>query len=130
MILHIVSFFALTPAIPLEVYDDRKGETKKEKAIDLIWRGGIMLLGALINTLLVGKSFWASLDLAVALHFFIFDYWVAAELYRNGIGRRSWFEYIGKTSWMDDFPLWSRLTPAWRFAVRLLVLAQALIFYF
>jgi hypothetical protein len=127
----ILLFLALWVSVPFEVFDDRKGDDHTKK-MDLVWRNVIWSIGAGLNWYFLDKPIAASVYLAWALHFLTFDYWEAAILYKNGVinSKGDWFSYLGKSSPMDNIPFWRKATPAQRFAMRIVFLIPALIWYF
>src|SRR5688500_19636669 len=104
IILAIVSLF-----VPLlwELWSDRNGETAEDKIDDVLWRIGFIFLAGLIN-LLIHKPIVDSMFLALAIHWFFFDYIITWWLIKEGVveTNKSWFEYLGKYSVMDNFRIW------------------------
>jgi hypothetical protein len=116
-------------SLPLvwEINNDRKGD--KDKTLDVFKRGILAVFCALI-VFLIGltglpqHTYLSAFCMSIAIHFLIFDYLMAATL-----GHGDWFSYLGDGP-IDNIHYWRTLKPWGRFAVRMAVLALAVIFYF
>lgn len=100
-----------------EVYNDRNGETKRDKQRDaMITMGLYMAIAlALIHYVEVHKS----LTLMLAIRLLIFDYVIHYVLIRRGVIRGHWFTYVGKTPEFDQ--LVRKINPWVRLAIRVVV---------
>lgn len=84
-------------AIPTlwELYDDRNGETQREKKWDVVKRIILMLLCSYGAAALIDSSwitFFKSLALSFAIFFGWFDYLINLIL-----GRKPWYSYLSKS---------------------------------
>jgi hypothetical protein len=117
-----MKLYMLLLLIPVgwEIIDDRKGDSNK--GFDVFMR---VLLGGLVAFSRWFGNPYTAFFLAMALHFFIFDY--AINLVLN---RQPWFSYLGKKGVIDTLPFWRDLNPWVRFAIRAGVLIIAIwVFY-
>ena len=114
-----------------EQWNDRNGDDHSNKA-DLYARAGLVLSAAFLTWIVSGHSFGAALALCAAIHFLIFDYWVAYRLESNGVIKpgSSWFRYVGKSSDFDQRSAWVKAGPWGRLAARVAVFIIAIFFYF
>lgn len=132
-ILTVIGLASLAAPLVWELHNDRFGDDHlsrgvfkvMSKRLDVWTRVVIAVLVSLINHYIAGASIVASIILSGAIHFFIFDYAIAALL-----GRSNWFEYLGEKSIVDNVSFWRGISPEARFVIRLLVLALALVIYF
>lgn len=123
MIIEIFAFVILFAPYVWEVYNDRHGDPDKVK--DVLIRIAIAAGVTLTNVWLTGRSVWPVGFMCFALFFLLFDYTVAAVL-----GIKDWFSFLGTTSFIDRIKWWREMSPGWRFAVRIGVMAWAILFYF
>lgn len=98
-----------------EIWNDRDGETKKDKTRDLIVSVILYAAVALINWLLDIHPL-KSLALTFGFRVLVFDYAVQWLLIRRGVIHGHWFTYTGKTARFDR--LIARVNPWVRLAVR------------
>lgn len=130
--LSILSFVVLIIPTVWEVQDDSQGDFNKKE--DVYYRAlmgfAVSLVGLLPHT---EGTFWfcvwvvsRGFILSMAMHFFVFDYWIA---YRLG-HYKDWFSYLGQKGKIDNIPFWRGLNPWLRLVVRSVVLIVALVLYF
>lgn len=142
MILFLKIFKTLSLSLPLimELKDDRKGDTKKNKKTDLYWRVSYALLAATVCCMvdkLLGQStgvlnFILYFLLSLATHFQFFDYLIFEPLKVNGVitpSKFNWFNYLGKTSDWDKWEPWVKIGPWGRLTVKILVFVPLLTLY-
>lgn len=112
----------------LEAWFDRNGDTNK--SADVWLRVLLFVLeGALIKWAFGGNVFLA-INLSAAFFFLVFDYLIHIVLYRNGvITSPAWFEYMGRSSKIDNISWWRNMNPWLKLFIRLLYLAIALFLY-
>jgi hypothetical protein len=131
MILAILLLFASTA---WELYNDRDGEALSDKGLDVLLRVCFALAAAIIGYMLVDKPIIDGFILAMAIHFFAFDYLINYILWKRGVIERHidkpqvlhYFEYLGN-SWFDS--LWKHWNPWLRFFVRLAFLVVSVVIY-
>ena len=105
-----------------EIWNDRDGETKKDKTRDLIVSVILYAAVALINWLLDIHQL-KSLALTFGFRVLVFDYAVQWLLIRRGVIHGHWFYYRGKTAKWDRVIKY--LNPWIVLAVRVVVFALA-----
>jgi NhaP-type Na+/H+ or K+/H+ antiporter len=145
LIAAVVAFFVLCLPVIIESRNDRSGESLKEKGFrgfDIYLRiFGFLLFGWLATVIryfnvhpsdLSISSIASAIFMSFAIHFLTFSYFVTYKLERNGVIKpgSNWFTYEGKTSRSEQIKFWHRIGPNWRFAIRLIVFAIALLIYF
>jgi hypothetical protein len=123
----------LTLFLPLlwEIYSDRKGETSEEKMRDVLWRLLLTAVAALTNFFLIGKPILDTIFLTLAIHWMFFDYIITWWLIKKGVieTHKTWFEYLGKFSVMDNLRAWVTIGAKGRFWVKVGVLVVAILIY-
>lgn len=136
----ILSFLILGYPTHAEVQQDSHGDTKKDKRKDwlrrLIWGSVAVMtslgLHSLTTDLTVKSAITYALSAAfmsMAIHFLLFDYWIVTVLRKNGVIHKwvNTFTYLGETA---NYPKWWRnMKPGWRFAIRFVIFAVALVIY-
>jgi hypothetical protein len=110
--MNVTVFILLIPTV-WEVIDDRKSDSNK--GFDVFVR---VVLG--IAVALWFPNPYTAFFLAMALHFFLFDYAINIVL-----GRQPWFAYLGKRGVVDNVAPWRNLHPTVRFIIRAIVLVVA-----
>jgi hypothetical protein len=112
-----------------ESIDDHKGDLKH--ATDVYVRIGIAIIAGLTVYVFTAHTRWSAALLALAVHFFFFDYIVAYILEKNGVIRPGshWFTYLGKSSDQDGLKPWVSIGPWGRLIVRSLVLVTSIYLY-
>ncbi len=111
-----------------EIWNDRNGETKKDKAQDAIV--AIILYAAIT---LICMWMWAippvkSLSMMLAIRVMLFDYIIHYILIQRGVIVGNWFTYTGKTSTFDK--LIAKINPWIRLLLRVAVFAGAVWLWF
>lgn len=117
--------------IPLlwELANDYKGDTNK--GIDVFLRFAFAAASAGLVTLITKHNFWLAFNLSLAIHWLLFDYLIHIILYRNGvIVSPEWFKYTGKSSKVDNLPIWKSIGPYGRLFVKLFYFLLAVWLYF
>ena len=123
----IILFVYLIPTL-FEAFQDRNGETKKDKRKDLLW---LVVAGAVIvwlAWLVLDKSPVRSAFMIIGWRVLVFDYLVQYILIKNKVIVGHWFTYTGKTARWDR--IISRVHPVARFVIRLSVFALAVLYYY
>lgn len=127
--LSIIGIILLLAPLLQEISDDRFGDSDHKP--DVYRRVVIAILAGFANSLLHLTTHWLfilkSVVLSLAMHFMVFDYAINIVL-----GIVDWFSYLSnspKGSEIDKIPVWNRIGPWGRFAVRLTVLGSAILFY-
>jgi hypothetical protein len=112
-----------------EVWNDRNGDFNKSE--DVFIRLALLCFEAVVLFMAFDKPLIDSLLFSTAVFFAFFDYLVAYLLIKNSIveTKQSWFEYLGKSSYMDKTPLWRKAGPWGRFFIKLVVLLAAVIIF-
>ena len=95
---------ALICAIPTiwEILDDRKGENKAGKVRDAFIAVILYAIVALANWKLFETSVFKTLALTFAFRLAFFDYAIQYILIRRGVIVGHWWNYHGKTSYLDQ----------------------------
>ena len=126
----ILAIVLLCGAYVWEINDDRLGENEKDKGRDVYIRIGIAFVTAVVASLITrSHTVLSSLVLAGAIHFFCFDYTIAAVLISKKIIVGNPFNYTGSRSKVDNWQLWRRRTAWQKFLIRLAVLIVAILLY-
>jgi len=124
-------FWGLLLLAPLvwELIDDHNGDTKH--TLDVYVRIIIAFAAAVAIWILTNHTAWSAFILALAIHFFFFDYLENILLIRNHVimPGAHWFTYLGKSSKQDKIQFWRKIGPYGRLAVRAVVLITAIYFY-
>lgn len=84
-----------------EVWNDRNGETKKDKIRDVIVSVVLYAVVALVNWKTFDVHPLKSLALTFGFRILVFDYAVQWLLIRHGVIHGHWFYYRGKTAKWD-----------------------------
>lgn len=134
-LIHLFGFLMLLYPLAWELHNDKDGDdhlvpigfgwTMKSKTLDVWIRGGMMIMLAAMNHAMNDVSFFSSLMVSWAFHFFFFDYGIAFIL-----GRSNWFSYLGEKSYVDNLALWRNTHPINRFVIRLVFLTGSILNYF
>lgn len=111
-----------------ETYDDRKGESKKDKTRDLLISIVLYSVIALVNWKLSVIPVFKSLALSFGWRLLVFDYAIQWLLIRRGVIVGKWWSYRGKTARWDR--LISKANPWILLVVRALVFLSALLMLF
>lgn len=133
-------FLVIAGPVIWEIFNDRNGDLNKKE--DLFYRGALMFLASLINTLLNGIGNcedWRrtilfltfSLNLSIAGFVLMFDYFITAILIKRGVIETPgahWFSYL-RNGGVDAWKPWVKLSPRARFLIRLGYFAVSLIIY-
>lgn len=139
-LLQIFSTLSLSLPLVMELKDDPHGDSKKNKKTDIYWRIAYAILSAscvVIVDLIAGKDVsWTDpvlyALLSLSFHFLVFDYLIFIPLKINGIivpTKFNWFNYLGKTAWLDTRPLWISIGPWGRLTVKLFVFIPLVTLY-
>lgn len=137
--LEIITFCLLLFPL-LELNNDRLRDL--DKKYDVLVRACFIVAASFVNYFLrdlqilnvhsfgqVMKGVLKPLAMSIAAFFLLFDYIEHWQL-----GHKAWkaFTYLGtsKEHNFDKFPLWVRIGPWGRFAVKMVVFIAALLFYF
>jgi len=123
----------LSLQLPLawELNDDRHGEKKSAKALDVVKR---VALGLAVSFVWLPLYCWqvcaAMFLLSMAYHFLLFDYLIVLVLkhYKVISSSAHWCTYLGVTSTTDQLGWW-REDPWFRLLVRLIVFILCLSLY-
>jgi len=125
----VMLFVCLTPTL-IELWNDKDGESKKDKVLDTIW-----LLVAVV--VIAGGAWWLGyrplpvIGLIIGWRILLFDYLINIILYRRKViqnpGAEFWFSYTGQTARWDK--LISKVHPWVRLIVRLIVFSVSLIIF-
>lgn len=107
-----------------EIWDDRNGETKKDKTRDFLIAVIMYSVIALANWWIFETHPLKSLALTFAFRLLVFDYAIAYVLIKRGVIVGNWFSYTGKTARWDK--LIARVNPWLRFAARVVLFAAVL----
>lgn len=128
-----ICLLALTSPYWWEIWKERKGEAANAKTKSVIVRVGIAIVAAIIGFVLIGKAVFDGVFLSLSFHWLAFDYSIAYLLIAGGIveprNAENWFTYLGSTSATDKLRFWRNMNPWLRFAIRVVVLATAIIIY-
>jgi hypothetical protein len=126
--LAIISLFV---PLAIELWNDRNGETAEEKVTDVAWRMVLAVVAGIVNFYMIDKPIFDSMFLALAIHWLLFDYLITWWLIKKGVieTHKSWFEYLGKFSVMDNFRLWVQIGPWGRFTAKAVVFIIALVIF-
>lgn len=121
---------ALVTILPTlwELWNDRNGETRKDKARDFLIAVCLYAGIALALWWMFETNPLKSLALMLGVRVMLFDYAIAAILIRRGVIVGRWFSYNGKTARFDR--LVARVNPWVRFAIRLGLFVAAIIYYY
>jgi len=119
----LVILWGLLAAI-LESYNDRLGETKKDKIADGVYLAIATSCLCLLVWILDRTNPLKVIPLVLAVRVLVFDYLVTYLLIRNGVIVGNWFSYTGKTSKWDK--LISRVNPFVRLGLGVAVFALSL----
>lgn len=111
-----------------EIWNDRDGETKKDKTRDLLVSIVLYSVIALVNWKLSVTPVFKSLALSFGWRLLVFDYAIAYVLIRRGVIVGKWWNYRGKTARWDR--LISKANPWILLVVRALVFLSALLMLF
>lgn len=112
-----------------EAYMDRNGDTNK--AQDVWIRILLFVLEGALIKLAFGGNVFLAINLSAAFFFLTFDYLIHIILYRNGvIVSPEWFKYTGKSSKVDNLPIWKSIGPYGRLFVKLFYFLLAVWLYF
>jgi hypothetical protein len=122
-------FITLLPTL-FEVWQDRNGETSKDKVKDALW----LVVGSLTIAWVshyFGQNMMAVLMLIVVWRIAVFDYLVTYVLYKRRViespEAKKWWSYTGKTSKIDQ--LLSKIDWRWRLGVRIVFLILSVYVY-
>lgn len=110
-----------------EVWQDRHGESKKDKVKDAIITVALWLSFALMFRWLFETPVVGSLALLLGWRILVFDYLVQCVLIRNGVIIGHWFYYQGKTAKWDR--VLSHLNPWIVLVLRVLFFAGTVFVY-
>ena len=116
-----------------EWFNDRKGDLNKDE--DVFVRLLLLWFEAFALHFIFGKPVWSCFLLSASVFFFVFDYWIAYTLIKNGTiepprgVKYHWFSYTGKSGVVDNVPFWKKMNPWAKFSIRLLTLITAIIIY-
>lgn len=125
----IAAIIILCLPTAVELYADRNGDTNK--VMDTVVRIMMMIAVGLIVWGWLGKNMFVAMNMSFAIFFLIFDYAIHIILYRNGvIASPAWFRYTGKSSKVDNLPIWKRIGPYGRFFVKLFYFLGSIWLYF
>lgn len=123
----VLSFLLLCVPTIWELRNDANGDANKKQ--DVLIRATIML-GVSFMCVSFGKNFFTSLNLSVAIHFAVFDYFINIILYHNNaIDYANWFSYSSKSGVVDNIGFWRKMNPWGKFAIRLGYFIIAIILY-
>lgn len=119
---------SLTAPLLWEIPDDAHGDLNKKR--DVVIRVMIAVASAFLNWVFGLSEIWSALLLSLAIHFLIFDYWIAYLLVKNKVIRsQEWFNVIGKKGVWDNIGWWNALGGWGKLAVRVIVFTMSLIAY-
>lgn len=122
--LEIICIIILCSPLIREIPDDRKGDDDKKR--DVWIRIAIGAAASIFVWLISRHSLWGSAAMCFALFFLLFDYLINLVLKRPNP-----FEYLSTTTGtVDRIEWWVKIGPWWRFAIKFVVFAVALIIYF
>jgi len=147
VLLSIAAFLMLFTALIIEWLAERYGEGKKNHGKSAFVRVCWAFLSSIASVMLriwsgeikpnatwlqAGLVYASTIFMALSIHFLVFDYLIAATLKRNNVinPQSNWFNYLGKSSWIDTRKWWIACGPWVRFGIRLAVFAIALLIYF
>lgn len=124
----IFSILLLIVPLAWELYNDKDGEQLSDKGLDVLLRVCFALAAAIIGYMLVDKPIIDGFILAMAIHFFAFDYAIVWLLKKRGVieGDVNLFEHLGK-SYTDD--VLRQFTPLWRFVIKFAFLVGTVVIY-
>lgn len=129
LFIEILVFCFLFAPYLFEVWNDREGDLNK--VLDVFVRIAISVIVCVINYLATSHPFFASGLMCFAIFFLLFDYTINAILIRNKvIDSNDFFSYMGKKGDVDNIKFWRNMHPGWRFAIRMGVMAIAIVIYF
>jgi len=130
----IIGFSLLFYPLIWELNNDKHGDDGyikilkfqvKNKTKDVWIRAILIILVSGVNLILNDKCFFCSLVLSVSIHFLFFDYLIAFIL-----GRKNWFEYLGKKSFVDNIDFWASQDPLSRLVIRMAFFTICILKYF
>lgn len=122
-----IVFLCLIPTM-LEAWTDRKGETSKEKRLDLLTFGSLYLILAVVIWFIIEVHPLKSILLMIGIRVLMFDYLVQYLLIKNGVISGHWFFYKGKTAKWDRAFSW--LNPWIVLVLRVIFFAGTVFVYY
>lgn len=121
-------FLCLLPTA-WEVFDDRKGETKKGKRRDAFITLAMCLALAMLSNFM--QLPWYSVAMVLVWRFLLFDYAINYVLNRNEvIHAPKWWDYSGKTAAFDKWNVWENLNWVLKAVIKVAVFIAASWVYF
>ena len=125
----LIAFLLLLSPLTWEIWNDKDGETAKEKKLDVFIRVLMALIVAIVGFFIANKPIVDGFNLSLAIHFFFFDYAITYILQKRGVieSKQHWFEYLGKAYTADVL---RQFDPWTRFIIKAGILVGALIIYF
>ena len=144
ILLRLASFIILSLPLLIEVYRERNGEKKEEHRTSFLIRINLLVhcagLASCISVLI--RNDWQgylhfntayylpNIFMSFAIFLLLFDYSIAATLEKRGVIKKgsSWFNYLSSSDF-DTWKPWVRIGSTWRFIVKLVVFAIALILW-
>lgn len=109
-----------------EIWDDRKGETKKDKERDVVV-AIVLYIGVMLVAWWLGTPPVKSISMMLGARVMFFDYVIHYILIRRGVIHGHWFTYVGKTSTFDKRI--AKVNPWIKLLVRVVVFAAALVYF-
>lgn len=133
----LLIFLILSLPTAWELYDDRIGETLKQKKLDVLWRCLSFSSSAIVSGWIIYGFhqtpfvyYLKAVVMSFAIFFLVFDYAIIIILVRRKIVElpkgQKWYSYLSKSP-LDK--LWSGWDWKWRMAVRGAVFTISLIIY-
>lgn len=123
LFIEVIAFLGLFSPFIWERWDDRKGDFNKTR--DVFIRIAIAAGASIFCWLITAHSLFSAALMCFAIFFLLFDYAMAAKL-----GHKDWFSYLGESGPVDNIKFWRNMHPGWRFAIRMGVMAIAIVIYF
>lgn len=110
------------------LYQDRNGDPKEEKLIDILIVVCLAIFAAVAGYLIADKPILDSLLLAWGFHFLVFDYLIVIILKGRRVieTKESWYSYLGE-SYTDD--VLRQFHPHLRFGIKLVIFIAAVTVY-
>lgn len=125
----IIAILILCLPLGWELWNDRNGDFNKKA--DVLFRALLIVNAGFIVWGFFNRNLFAAMNLSFAIHWLLFDYLIHIILYRNGvIVSPEWFKYTGKSSKVDNIPIWKSIGPYGRLFVKLFYFLLAVWLYF
>ena len=110
-----------------EVWNDRNGESKKDKVKDAIITAVMWLILVSVARWLFVTPVVGSLALLIGIRIMFFDYLVQYVLIKRHVIVGHWFTYTGKTAKWDR--MIAKINPWVRFALRVAIFSGMIFIY-